>query len=94
MATRCGFLVAARLEESSFDWGQNEAEAKAKGVVMPHRGINVHKIPVGGDEIGVMFVVGVLVPFLIALPEARNFILVSLPIGVIIAVILCLIHRD
>ena len=30
----------------------------------------MHKIPVGGDEIGVMFVIGVLVPILIALPEA------------------------
>jgi hypothetical protein len=54
----------------------------------------MHKIPVGGDEIGVMFVIGVLVPILIALPEARNFILVSLPIGIIIAIILRLIHRD
>ena len=65
-----------------------------KGVVMPHPGINMHKIPVGGDEIGVMFVIGVLLPILIALPEARNFILVSLPIGIIIAIILRLIHRD
>ena len=54
----------------------------------------MHKIPVGADEIGVMFVIGVLVPILIALPEARNFILVSLPIGVIVAIILRLIHRD
>jgi hypothetical protein len=61
---------------------------------MPHPGISMHKIPVGGDEIGVMFVIGVLVPMLIALPEVRNFILLSLPIGVIIAIILRLIHRD
>ena len=61
---------------------------------MPHPGISMHKIPVGGDGIGVMFVIGVLLPMLIALPEVRNFILVSLPIGVTIAIILRLIHRD
>ena len=60
---------------------------------MPHPGISMHKLPVGGDEIGFMFVVGVLVPILIALPEARNFILLSLPVGVIIAIILRIIHR-
>ena len=41
-----------------------------------------------------MLVIGVLVPMLIALPEIRNFILVSLPVGVTIAAILRLIHRD
>jgi len=62
---------------------------------MPHPGINMHKVPVGvGEGMGVVFVIGVLVPILIALPEARNFILLSLPIGVIIAIILRLIHRD
>jgi hypothetical protein len=86
--------VAAWLESSSLDSDQDKAETLAKGVVMPHPGINMHKIPVGGDEIGVMFVIGVLLPMLIALPEVRNFILVSLPIGVIIAIILRLIHRD
>ena len=61
---------------------------------MPHPGITMHKIPVGADEVGVMFVIGVLLPMLIALPEVRNFILVSLPIGIFIAIILRLIHRD
>ena len=61
---------------------------------MPHPGISMHKIPVAANEAGVMFVIGVLVPMLIALPEIRNFILVSLPIGVIVAITLRLIHRD
>ena len=61
---------------------------------MPHPGINMHKIPVGGDEIGLMFVIGVLLPMLIALPEVRNFILLSLPIGGGVAIVLRLIHRD
>ena len=62
---------------------------------MPHPGINMHKISVGdGEGMGIVFGIGVLVPILMALPEARNFILLSLPIGVIIAIILRLIHRD
>ncbi len=61
---------------------------------MPHPGITMHKIPVGGDEMGVIFVIGVLVPMLIALPEIRNFVFSTLPIGIIIAVVLRLIHRD
>ena len=35
----------------------------AKEVVMPHPGINMYKIPVGGDEIGLMFLIGVPVCF-------------------------------
>jgi len=65
------------------------------GVVMPHPGISMHKIPVTvGEGMGIVFVIGVIVPILIALPEARNFILVSLPIGVLVAIALRLIHRD
>ena len=61
---------------------------------MAHPGISMHKIPVGADEAGAMFVIGVLLPMLIALPEIRNFILVTLPIGVMVGIILRLIHHD
>jgi hypothetical protein len=62
---------------------------------MPHPGINMHKIPVGdGEGMGLIFVIGIILPIFIALPEARNFIALSLPIGIIIAIILRLIHRD
>ena len=62
---------------------------------MPHPGITMHKIPVEhGEGMGLLFVIAVITPILIALPEARNFILVSLPIGGIIAIILRVIHRD
>ena len=50
-------------------------------------------MPVVGDEIGVVFVIGVLLPIPIVLPEVRNFILVRVPIGVIHAIILRLIHH-
>jgi hypothetical protein len=62
---------------------------------MPHPGITMHKIPVEhGEGMGLLFVVAVITPILIALTEPRNFIAVSLPIGVIVAIILRLIHRD
>jgi hypothetical protein len=54
----------------------------------------MHKIPVGGDVVGLVFAVGVVAMILIALPEARSFLALSLPIGVGIATILRLIHRD
>jgi hypothetical protein len=54
----------------------------------------MHKIPVGGDEMGLVFTVGVIFMILLALPEIRLFLALSLPIGVVIAIILRLIHRD
>ena len=61
---------------------------------MPHPGISMHKLPVGGDKMGLVFTIGVLAMILVALPQARAFILVSLPTGLIIGLILRLMHRD
>ena len=61
---------------------------------MPHPGISMHKLPVGGDIMGLVFTVGVLAMILVALPEARTFILLSLPTGLVIGLILRLMHRD
>ncbi len=55
----------------------------------------MHKISVGeGEGMGIVFVIGIITPILIALPEARWFLALSLPIGVVNAIILHLIHRD
>ena len=61
---------------------------------MPHPGISMHKIPVGGDEMGLVFTIGVIAMILLALPEVRTFLVLSLPIGVVIAIILRLTSRD
>jgi hypothetical protein len=53
----------------------------------------MHKIPIGGDAMGLVFTAGVLAMIFIALPEARWFLALSLPIGVGIAIILRLTHR-
>ena len=63
---------------------------------MPHPGISMHKLPVGGDKMGLVFTLGVLAMILIALPEARSFVMLSLPAGLAIGLILRLRsrHRD
>jgi len=58
-----------------------------------HPGITMHKIPIKGPA-GLIFTVGILIIFLIYLPEARWFLALSLPLGVIIGVILRLTRRD
>ena len=58
-----------------------------------HPGITMHKIPVEGP-MGLVFTVGVLAMILLALPEARWFLALSLPTGVVIGTILRLTSRD
>jgi len=53
----------------------------------------MHKIPVKGPA-GLLFAVGMVIVFLIYLPEARWFLVLSLALGVIIGVILRLTSRD
>ena len=59
-----------------------------------HPGITMHKIPVGGNVIGLVFAIGVVAMILLALPEARSFLALSLPFGVVIGIILRLTRRD
>jgi len=58
-----------------------------------HPGITMHKIPVKGP-MGLIFALGVVVTALIALPEARWFLALSVPTGLVIAIILRLTSRD
>jgi hypothetical protein len=60
---------------------------------MIHPGITMHKIPVKGS-IGLVFALGVLAMTLLSLPEARWFLAMSLPTGVVIGTILRLTRRD
>ena len=57
-----------------------------------HPGIRIHKIPVKGPA-GLIFAIGVIVIFLMGLPEARWFLLVSLPAGLVVGLALVLWHR-
>jgi NhaP-type Na+/H+ and K+/H+ antiporter len=58
-----------------------------------HPGITMHKIPVEGAA-GLAFTVGVLVTILLSLPQARWFLALSLPTGLVIGSILRLTSRD
>ncbi len=58
-----------------------------------HPGITMHKIPVKGT-MGLVFTVGMLVTVLVSLPQARWFLAISLPTGVVMGIILRLIRRD
>jgi hypothetical protein len=55
-------------------------------------GIRIHKIPVKGWA-GLVFAIGVMLLFFIALPHVRWFILLTLPSGLILGVVLYLLHR-
>lgn len=58
-----------------------------------HPGITMHKIPVKGAA-GLLFTVGIIVVALISLPQARWFLAMSLPTGIVIGIILRLTSRD
>ena len=53
----------------------------------------MHKIPVEGGA-GLLFAVGIIVIALLSLPQARWFLALSLPTGVVIGIILRLTNRD
>jgi hypothetical protein len=58
-----------------------------------HPGITMHKIPIKGSA-GLLFTVGMLIIFLIRLPEARVFLALSLPVGVVVAWVLRRSRRE
>jgi hypothetical protein len=58
----------------------------------PHRGIDMHRLPVGGDFPGLVFAVGSALIFLIALPALWYVVAGALAVGLIIAAVLQIIH--
>jgi hypothetical protein len=58
-----------------------------------HFGMRIDKLPIKG-RVGLAVTLGVVVIFLISLPEARWFLALSVGLGAIIAVILRLTRRD
>ena len=58
----------------------------------PHPGINLTRINPSG-WVGLVFTVGVVFMFFVALPQIRWFFLLSLPAGALVGAVLVLIHR-
>ena len=58
-----------------------------------HPGIRIDKIPVKGAG-GLIFTLGIMVIVLVALPQARWFLLISVFLGILIGLVLYLTRRD
>jgi hypothetical protein len=58
----------------------------------PHRGIDMHRLPVSGDFPGLVFAVGTALIFLIALPALWYLVVGALAVGLVIAAVLQMIH--
>jgi len=58
-----------------------------------HPGIRIDKISPEGEEMGLVFTIGVMAMILISLSSARVFFALSVPAGIIVGLIRYLIHR-
>jgi hypothetical protein len=62
----------------------------------PHPGISMHKLPVGGGFIGLLFAAGSALIFLLGLPALWCFVAFSTALGIGIAVLMHIVttHRS
>src|SRR5262252_1740226 len=58
-----------------------------------HPGINMHKIPVGGGIIGLLFAIGTAVIFILGFPTLWYFVAFSAGLGIAIALIIRFMHQ-
>jgi hypothetical protein len=58
-----------------------------------HPGISMHKLPIGGGFIGLLFAVGTAVIFVIGFPTLWYFVAFSAGLGIAIALMIRLIHH-
>ena len=58
-----------------------------------HPGISMHKLPVGGNVMGAVFVIGVVVMFLVGIPLARWFLLGGIVLGGLLAMVFAAFHK-
>ena len=58
-----------------------------------HPGINMHRLPVGGGFIGLLFAVGTAVIFILGFPTLWYFVVLSAALGVAIALMIRFIHQ-
>jgi len=59
----------------------------------PHPGIAVHKVPVGADVPGLLFAVGMVFIFLLAVPVLCYVLAAGAVLGIIVALALRVIHN-
>ena len=56
-------------------------------------GPNVSRIPVGGGIGGLLVAAALMIGVMIAVPVARLWLFISLPVGILIALVLYLVRR-
>jgi hypothetical protein len=60
----------------------------------PHRGITMHRLPVGDNFPGLVFAVGSALIFLFAIPALWYVLVAAVAIGLVIAAVLQVVHRE
>lgn len=58
-----------------------------------HPGINMHKLPVGGGFIGLLFAIGTAVIFILGFPTLWYFVALSAGLGIAIALMIRVVHQ-
>jgi len=58
-----------------------------------HPGINMHKLPVGGGFVGILFAIGSAVIFIVGFPTLWYFVALSFGLGIAVALILKFVHQ-
>lgn len=58
-----------------------------------HPGISMHKLPVGGDIMGTVFALGIVLMFVVGTPLARWFLLGAVVLGGFCAVVFVRYHQ-
>jgi hypothetical protein len=59
-----------------------------------HPGINMHKLPVGGGFIGILFALGSAVIFILGFPTLWYFVAFSAGLGIAIAALIRFFHQS
>ncbi len=58
-----------------------------------HPGITMHRLPVGGDIMGTVFALGVVLMFVVGIPLARWFLLGAVILGGVFGLVIARFHR-
>lgn len=58
-----------------------------------HPGITMHKLPVSGNAVGLLFAAGSMAVFLVGVPSVRIFFLAAIPFGLAVTLALRFFHK-
>jgi type III secretory pathway component EscS len=60
----------------------------------PHRGITMHQLPVAGNFPGLVFAIGTALIFLFAIPALWYVLVAAVVVGLLVAALLQVVHRE